>query len=108
MARLEHRSLAGGGRLLVARTYRQRLLGLAGLAALPEGHGLLLPGCASVHTVGMRFSLDVGFLDPHGRVIGVVRELRPWRLAACRGAAAAIETRAGEWERLGLVSGAGW
>jgi uncharacterized membrane protein (UPF0127 family) len=108
LARLEQLPLAAGGRLLVARSYRQRLLGLAWLGGIPDGHALLLPGCASVHTVGMRFALDVGFLDQRGRVIEVVRGLRPWRLAACRGAAAAVETRAGGWERLGLVSGAGW
>ena len=50
----------------VAETFGQRLLGLAGLA---ENHpavacrGLLIPACASVHTWGMRFAIDVAFLE---------------------------------------------
>src|SRR5437870_3997392 len=110
LARLEARPLPGGGRLLVACTFRQRLLGLAGLRDLPEGCALLLPGCASVHTAGMRFALDVGFLDCHGRVMAVARGLPPWRVAGHRGAAAVVETRAGGWDGLGLggASGAGW
>jgi hypothetical protein len=47
----------------VVRGPASRLLGLAGLAGLPPGSALLIPRCASVHTVGMRFALDVAFLS---------------------------------------------
>jgi hypothetical protein len=40
-----------------------RLLGLAGLAAIPAERALLIPRCAWVHTGAMRFALDVAFLE---------------------------------------------
>ncbi len=61
----------GEGELLVwvARSPRQRLLGLAGLTGIPAGRALLIPNCAAVHTWGMRFRLDIVFLEwPPARV----------------------------------------
>ena len=80
----------------VARSSRARLLGLALLRDLPPEHALLLPGCRSVHTFGMRFALDLVFLDAHGRILREVRGLRPCRVAGCRDAAAVLERRAAE------------
>ncbi len=102
LSRLEQRPLAGGGTLLVARTFRQRLLGLAGLRELPPHCALLITGCDSVHTAWMRFPIDVAFLDASGGVLRVAEDLRPWRLAWCRQAAAAVETRAGQAAALGF------
>lgn len=96
LARLGQRPLPGGGRLFVANSYGQRLLGLAGIRCPPVGCALLIPGCDSVHTAWMRFPIDVVFLDAHGAPLRVVSALRPWRMAASRGAAAVVETPAGE------------
>jgi uncharacterized protein len=75
----------------LARGYRARLLGLAGLRREAAGAGLLLPRCASVHTFGMRFPLDLVFLDSRGRPLAVRLGVRPCRLARHRGAAAVLE-----------------
>ena len=104
LSRLEQRPLAGGGTLLVARTFGERLLGLAGLPAMPAGCALLIPGCDSVHTAWMRFPTDVAFLDASGGVLRVVEGLRPWRMAWCRHAAAVVETGAGHAAALGFRS----
>src|SRR5689334_7308887 len=72
-----------------------RLLGLAGLRALPPGVGLLLPRTRSIHTVGMRFSLDLIWLDETGRVVRVDRGVRPGRMRSCRAAKAVLELPAG-------------
>ena len=80
---------------MVARTRRRRLLGLALRRAPPEGWALLLPRCRSVHTFGMRFAIDVVFLDAGGRVVRVVTGVRPGRVVTCRRAAAVLELRAG-------------
>lgn len=50
----------------VAATRVSRLLGLALLRRERAGVGLLIPGCRSIHTFGMRFRLDVLFLDTAG------------------------------------------
>jgi uncharacterized membrane protein (UPF0127 family) len=74
-----------------ATTRRARLLGLAGMRSLPPGHALLIPRCRSVHTFGMRFRLDVTFLDEHGRPLRTERDVPPRRLLACRAASAVLE-----------------
>ena len=90
---LEERRLEGGQGVFVARSWRSRLLGLALLADLDPGLALLIPRCSSVHTFGMRFPIDVAFLDAAGRELRVVRGLRPGRVVAHRGAAAVLERR---------------
>jgi uncharacterized membrane protein (UPF0127 family) len=102
LSKLEQRPLRGGGRLLVARTFAQRLRGLAGLAAMPEDDTLLLPRCASVHTAGMRFAIDVAFLDDQGVVLALAEHVGPWRVVRHRGADAVVETRAGRARALGF------
>ena len=82
-----------------ARSLRARLLGLALLAELPSGHALLIPDCRSVHTFGMRFEIDVAFLDDRGRAIRVDRGVRPRRVLNCRAAFTVLESRAGEIDR---------
>jgi uncharacterized membrane protein (UPF0127 family) len=47
----------------------RRAVGLLGRSSLDHDEGLLLAPCASVHTVGMRFAIDVAFLDQDGRVV---------------------------------------
>ncbi|HEX5982787.1 MAG TPA: hypothetical protein VFY69_01130, partial [Solirubrobacterales bacterium] len=46
---------------------------------------------SSVHTFGMRFELDLFFLDGAGRVIAVRRRVPPRRVAWQRGACAVLE-----------------
>lgn len=70
---------------------RSRLLGLAGLEREQAGQGLLIPRCASVHTFGMRFPLDLVFLGGDGLPVDVRLRVRPRRLAWCRGAVAVLE-----------------
>jgi uncharacterized membrane protein (UPF0127 family) len=80
----------------VARGFRARLLGLSGIERGEAGGGLLIPRCASVHTFGMRFALDVFFLDGAGEVLAVRRAVPPRRIVWHRGAAAVLEIPAGE------------
>lgn len=75
----------------VASTRRSRLLGLAWLDADRAGRGLLLPGCRSVHTFGMRFALDVVFLDAAGGELRWVQGVAPARFVAERRAHSTLE-----------------
>ena len=80
--------------VLVARSWGTRLLGLA-LRREAPAHALLIPRCRSVHTFGMRFALDLIWLDARGRVIRVDRDVPPGRFRGCRRAAAVLEAPAG-------------
>lgn len=88
-----------------AFTWPSRAIGLLGTDPLCPATALWLRPCAAVHTVGMRYSIDVVFLDPQGQVIKMVSPLLPFRWAACRRAYSVIELRRGVAEQLGLQVG---
>jgi uncharacterized membrane protein (UPF0127 family) len=94
------RRLVLGHDVALAADRRSRLLGLSGLERFEVGGGLLIPRCASVHSFGMRFALDLVFLDRRGRPVAVRRNLGRRRLAWQRGAAGVLELPAPEGESL--------
>jgi uncharacterized protein len=73
-------------------TRRRGLLGRDGLA---DGHALVLAPCNAIHTVRMRFPIDVLFVARDGLVTKIVERLGPWRVAASFSAFATVEFRAG-------------
>lgn len=75
----------------VAVGLRVRLLGLSRLDRADAGSGLLIPRCAAVHTFGMRFPLDLVFLDARLRPLATRLAIPPRRMASQRGAAAVLE-----------------
>ena len=74
----------------VARGFAQRLVGLS-WSRRPRALALLIPRCRSVHTFGMRFPLDLYWLDAEGDVVRVDRAVPPWRVARCARASSVIE-----------------
>jgi hypothetical protein len=68
-----------------------RMKGLLGRSSLADDEGILLRPAGSIHMLFMRFAIDAIFLDRDLVVIDVVRGLRPWKLAARRGAKQVIE-----------------
>lgn len=73
----------------VAGSRRARLAGLALLPGLPAGQALLIPRCRSVHTVGMRFEIDIAFVawpPTAGRceVVALRPAVPPLRIVASR------------------------
>ena len=81
----------GGLTILEASSPRARLLGLALLREPPLGIALHFPRCRSIHTFGMRFPIDVAFLDERGRTVRTERMVRPGRGLICREARAVLE-----------------
>lgn len=89
----------------LADTSAARRRGLLGRDGLPSGAALVLTPCNAVHTIGMRFAIDVAFVDGRGVVRRIVRELRPWRMAVSPFASMAIEFGGGELRRAALRVG---
>jgi len=79
----------------LAATRVERRRGLLGRNALDLSAALILAPCAAVHTAFMRFPIDVVFVDRDGHVRTLVRNLRPWRIAASPRAYAAVEMAGG-------------
>ena len=72
-----------------------RRKGLLGCNALGPGEGLWIVPCESVHTFGMRFAIDLVYVDRKLRVRKVRSGVPPWRLSACLSAHSVIELASG-------------
>lgn len=105
---------ASGERLAVvsrADNWLSKGWGVLGRRTLPVGTGVWLPGVASVHTMGVRFPLDLLFLDSHLRTVRVLPNVPPGRwLVRASGAAHTLELGAGTLALLtsALSAGDGW
>ncbi len=69
-----------GERIRVAETSLSRLVGLLGKRGLEPGTGLLIIPSQAIHTVAMRFAIDVVFVDRNWRVIYLRRAMAPFRM----------------------------
>lgn len=93
-------------RLVLAVSIFARARGLLGTNA-NWGDGsriLVLAPCKSVHTIGMRYALDIAFVDEQGIVLRSERTVKPGRLLSCRGTAFVLERphdRATPWPEAG-------
>ena len=97
-------TLATGGRR--ARGFLARGRGLMFTRELPEGEGLVIEPCSSIHMFFMRYALDVLFLDREGRVLFMYKGIKPWRMGrVVRGARVAVELPEGTIERSGTEVG---
>ena len=65
----------------VADNFLSRMTGLLKHHSLPEKTGLLITHCNSIHMFFMRFSIDAVFADRNDRVVGIVKEIRPFQLS---------------------------
>lgn len=79
----------------VASSGARRSKGLLGRKGLSAGEALWIVPCEAVHTFGMRFSLDLIYLDRRHRIKKIRRNVPPWRVSACLTAYSVIELAAG-------------
>jgi len=71
-------SLIGDGMIQIAAGFWSRLFGL--MFKKQINYGLWLLPCRSIHTFGMRFSIDVVYLDVWGEVVGWQCDVPPNRV----------------------------
>jgi uncharacterized membrane protein (UPF0127 family) len=81
--------------LEVADTGPTRNKGLLGRTGLNEGEGLWIIPCESVHTIGMKFPIDLVYLDRKLCVRKVRGNVPAWRLSVCFSAHSILELPAG-------------
>lgn len=99
------RGSAVATRVRIAATSRERRRGLLKTESMQPGEGLWIAPCEAIHTVGMRWPIDVLFLDRNYQVRKIVRELIPWRLALCVTASSVLELPAGALNSTGTEIG---
>ncbi len=96
--------LAADAQLASTRAERRR--GLLGRESLGPGEALVLRPCRQVHTFGMRFPIDVAFVDRSSAVVLAVHALVPGRLSGFAWRArAAVEMPEGTLEATGTREG---
>jgi len=83
----------------------RRRKGLLGRDEFPIDSALILAPCSSIHTLFMRFPIDVVFVASDGRVMRVFHALAPWRIGWTFRAFAAVELPAGTALRSGVRPG---
>ena len=100
------RSATLGDRIGLADTRWLRLRGMLGRPEPQEGEGLLIHPSRAVHMYGMRYALDVIFLDEDGRVEALYPGLAPGsRSSVHRSARYALEVPVGTIEASGTQEG---
>jgi uncharacterized membrane protein (UPF0127 family) len=79
----------------VADTSRKRNVGLLKHKSLPAGQGLWIVPCEGIHTFGMKFAIDVLFLDRKKKVMKVRSDMARRRISLCLLAHSVLELPAG-------------
>ncbi len=83
----------------------ERMRGLLWRPPLHVREALIIDRCGSVHTCGMKYALDLVFLDRQSVIRKLLRDVRPWRIAWCIPAVVTLEMPAGSIARLKLETG---
>lgn len=63
----------------IANSFWKRFMGLMGKDNLPQGNGLVIVPCNSIHMFFMKFPLDIVFIDKNNIVVYVIENIKPWR-----------------------------
>jgi uncharacterized membrane protein (UPF0127 family) len=79
----------------VADTSAKRRTGLLKHSGLAPGSGLWIAPCEAVHSFGMKFAIDLVYLDRKKKVRKIRREMVPRRLSACLTAHSVLELPVG-------------
>lgn len=91
--------------VMIAASMFARMRGLLARPAIRSGEAMLLQGCNLIHTIGMRYPIDVVFLRRDGRVLKVAAAVPPRRMCGHLRAHYVLEMAAGEAARCAIAPG---
>lgn len=92
-------------KVFAADTFFLRAFGLLFRRPLERGEALHLKPCNAIHTIGMRYAIDLVFLDRYSEIVSMKSDVSGFRMCRCTAASSVLEMRAGEASRLGLNLG---
>ncbi len=98
------------GRCVVRKVWKagnawERMRGLLGRPRPEQSEALLIEPCRSVHSMGMRYALDLIYIDRAGCVCKLVYGLKPWQFSASLKACATLELAEGALAATGIQLG---
>lgn len=103
---IPQKSILVGEHIGLANTSLTRFFGLMGKRPLAPGSGILIRPSSGVHTMFMRFAIDVIGLDRQLRVVKLWPQLRPWRMTSINlRVHSVLELAPGQIEQCGIVVG---
>ena len=109
MSKLKVRNITKGTLLAdgagIADTSSKRKTGLLKHPRLEAGDGLWITPCEAVHTIGMKFAIDVLFLDKKRRVLKVRHAMPRWRISGSLFAHSVLELPSGTAEATRTAAG---
>lgn len=91
--------------LMVSESAPERMRGLLGRPMLGPAQGMLLDSCRLIHTFGMRYRLDLVYLNRQGLVLKVTEALAARRIDGHWRAHSVLEMAGGEARRCGIAAG---
>lgn len=68
-------------KVVFARDFKSRLVGLIGRHSLNTMTAMVFPRCSAIHTFFMRFAIDVLFIDDKNKVVGKIENMLPYRIS---------------------------
>lgn len=84
------------GNCRVANNFMSRFLGLMGTSSLPQGSGLLIKPCNSIHMFFMKYPLDIIFISSDNTIVYLMENIKPWNFSKIvRQAVSVLELPAG-------------
>lgn len=90
----------------IADSFFTRLKGLLGESGLEPGEGLIIKPCNSIHTFGMKFPIDIAFIDKDNKVVHIMDNTPKGKMSPIiKGAKYVIEARAGDFKARNLEVG---
>ena len=92
-------------RALIADNSKTRKTGLLKHDRLESGEGLWITPCEGIHTVGMKFAIDVLFLDKKRKVVKIRAAMPRWRMSASLFAHSVLELPSGTVQATQTTSG---
>ncbi len=89
-----------------AYTFGKRFRGLMFRKSLAEGSSMHIKPCGSVHCFFMRYPIDVVFLSGDGKIVHIIKEMKPWRVSKIYAKAESVlELPSGYAQKVGLNIG---
>ena len=65
----------------MADSFFSRLIGLMSRLSLSDDEGLVITRCNSINMFFMRFAIDVIFVSKNHKVVGLLENIKPWRMS---------------------------
>lgn len=89
----------------VASTFFNRMKGLLHRDGFTTTNGLIITPCNYVHTFGMKFAIDIVFIDKNYRVIGFRTNVKKNKIAGSINSKHTLELPAGKLQSLNIEMG---